>query len=486
MNQPSIKKNFIMNALLTISSFIFPLITFPYISRILSPEGIGKVSFANSVVAYFALFAQLGIPTYGVRACAKVRDNKKELSRTVQEIFVINIIMTITIYIVFGIILSCVPRLQADKHLLLIISSTMLFNAAGMDWLYRGLEKYTYITSISILFKFIAIFLMFALVHQKSDYIAYGLICIFASSASNVCNLVNVHRYIEIKPVGMYNFRRHLKPIMIFFAMSCATTIYTNLDTVMLGFIRTDMDVGYYNAAVKVKSVLLGVVTSLGTVLLPRASYYVEHHETNEFQRITRKAINFVILIAIPLTCYFILYAQEGIMFLSGNAYMPAVLPMQIIMPTILFIGLTNIMGIQILVPLGREKIVLYSEIAGAIVDLIFNILLIPRLASIGAAIGTLMAEIVVWIVQFMALRTEILPAYKSIQYKKILSATVAGIVSSGWAKMLNMGNFVTLLISAVLFFGVYCAILTAMHEPLVCEVENQMLDKMLKRGKKQ
>lgn len=475
-----------MNALLTISSFIFPLITFPYISRILSPEGIGKVSFANSVVAYFALFAQLGIPTYGVRACAKVRDNKKELSRTVQEIFVINIIMTITTYIVFGITLSCVPRLQADKQLLLIISSTMLFNAVGMDWLYRGLEKYTYITSRSILFKFIAIFLMFALIHQKSDYIAYGWICIFASSASNVCNLINVHRYIEIKPVGMYNFRRHLKPIMIFFAMSCATTIYTNLDTVMLGFIRTDMDVGYYNAAVKVKSVLLGVVTSLGTVLLPRASYYVEHHETNEFQRITRKAIDFVILIAIPLTCYFILYAQEGIMFLSGNAYMPAVLPMQIIMPTILFIGLTNIMGIQILVPLGREKIVLYSEIAGAIVDLIFNILLIPRLASIGAAIGTLMAEIVVWIVQFMALRTEILPAYKSIQYKKILSATVTGIVCSGWTKMLNMGNFVTLLISAVLFFGVYCAILTVMHEPLVCEVENQMLDKMLKRGKKQ
>lgn len=158
MNQPSIKKNFIMNALLTISSFIFPLITFPYISRVLSPEGIGKVSFANSVVAYFALFAQLGIPTYGVRACAKVRDNKKELSQTVQEIFIINIVMTIITYIVFGITLSCVSRLQADKHLLLIISSTMLFNAAGMDWFYRGLEKYTYITSRSILFKFIAIF----------------------------------------------------------------------------------------------------------------------------------------------------------------------------------------------------------------------------------------------------------------------------------------------------------------------------------------
>ena len=124
----------------------------------------------------------------------------------------------------------------------------------------------------------------------------------------------------------------------------------------MLGFIKTDIDVGYYNAAVKIKSVLLGIVTSLGTVLLPRASYYIEHHEMNEFRRITKKAINFVFLIAAPLTCYFILYAKEGILFLSGNEYMSAVLPMQIIMPTIIFIGLTNIMGIQILIPHDKNK----------------------------------------------------------------------------------------------------------------------------------
>ena len=187
------------------------------------------------------------------------------------------------------------------------------------------------------------------------------------------------------------SFRRG--PIMIFFAMSCATTVYTNLDTVMLGFIKTDVDVGYYNAAVKIKSVLLGIVTSLGTVLLPRASYYIEHHEMDEFRRITKKAINFVFLIAVPLTVYFILYAKEGILFLSGDAYISAVIPMQVIMPTILFIGLTNIMGIQMLVPLGREKVVLYSEIAGAIVDLILNAILIPQLASAGAAIVTLVAE---------------------------------------------------------------------------------------------
>ena len=261
MKQTSIKKNFIMNALLTMSSFIFPLITFPYVSRILSPEGTGKVSFANSVIAYFALFAQLGIPTYGIRACAKVRDNKEKLSRTVQEIFIINMVMTVITYIAFGITLACVPRLQTERPLFLIMSTTLLFNAVGLDWLYRGLEKYTYITVRSILFKFIALLAMFALIHQKSDYVIYGGISIFAASASNICNLVNVHRYIQIRPVGKYQFRRHLKPVMIFFAMSCATTIYTNLDTVMLGFIKTDIDVGYYNAAVKIKSVFIGGTT---------------------------------------------------------------------------------------------------------------------------------------------------------------------------------------------------------------------------------
>ncbi len=276
------------------------------------------------------------------------------------------------------------------------------------------------------------------------------------------------------------SFRRG--PIMIFFAMSCATTVYTNLDTVMLGFIKTDVDVGYYNAAVKIKSVLLGIVTSLGTVLLPRASYYIEHHEMDEFRRITKKAINFVFLIAVPLTVYFILYAKEGILFLSGDAYISAVIPMQVIMPTILFIGLTNIMGIQMLVPLGREKVVLYSEIAGAIVDLILNAILIPQLASAGAAIGTLVAEGVVWIVQFIALRKEVIPAYRNVRYGAVILATFVGVVSSSWVKMLGMGNFVTLIFSAVLFFGGYGVILTVLKEPLVWEIESQVLKKLTKK----
>ena len=320
MKQKSIKLNFIMNAILQISAFIFPLITFPYVSRILGASGTGNVSFATSIVTYFSLFAQLGIPTYGIRATARVRDDKRLLSKTVQEIFIINAVMCVLAYIVFFVVLNLVPKMYNDRFLFIIISSTILFNSVGMDWLYKGLEKYTYITFVSITFKFIALILMFVCVHHKNDYVIYGAISIFAASASNICNLVNIHKLIYIKPILNYEFTKHFRPIMIFFAMSCATTIYTNLDTVMLGFMKDNVEVGYYNAAIKIKNVLLGVVTSLGTVLLPRASYYVENNMYSEFKRIAGKALNFVVLISFPLCLYFILFAKEGVLFLFGDA----------------------------------------------------------------------------------------------------------------------------------------------------------------------
>lgn len=483
--EKSLKKNFCMNAILTMSQFIFPLITFPYVSRILLAEGTGKVSFATSIISYFAMFAQLGIPTYGIRACAQVRNDKKKLSKTAQEIFIINIIMSILAYIVFFIALCNVPRLKDEKTLLIIVSATIFFNAIGMEWLYKALEQYTYITIRSVIFKFIALIAMFLLIHQQSDYIIYGAISIFASSASNIFNFFNVHKYISLRPVGEYNFKQRLKAVSVFFALSCAATIYVNLDTVMLGFMKTNVDVGYYNAAVKIKTILVSIVTSLGTVLLPRASYYVEHGLKEDFYRITKKAINFVFLVATPLMLYFMFFAKEGIFFLSGNTYGGAIVPMQIIMPTLFFIGLTNIMGMQILVPLGKENIVLYSEIVGAVVDLAINYILIPKYASAGAAIGTLVAEIAVWIVQYIYLRKQIKDAYKNVRYGILILALFLGSIASLWVKKVFSGSFIVLLNSAILFFGVYFIVLTIAKEPLIYQIEEGLLTKLKKKGKK-
>ena len=479
-HKTSIKKNFIMNALLTMSSFIFPLITFPYVSRVLLPVGTGKVSFATSLISYFNMFAQLGIPTYGIRACAKVRDDREELTRTSHELLMINLVMNVISYMAFFICLVFVPRLRDERTLYIITSLTIFLTSVGMEWLYKGLEQYTYITVRSIVFKFVALIAMFLLIHHQEDYVIYGGITIFAASASNIFNLINAHKYIDMHPIGNYHPQRHLKAVAVFFAMACATTIYTHLDTVMIGFMATDEDVGYYNAAVRIKTILVSIVTSLGTVLLPRASYYIEYKEYEEFKRISSKALNFVIILALPLMLYFTLFAKEGILLLSGNAYEKAVLPMQIIMPTLLFIGLSNITGIQILVPMGKENVVLYSEIAGAIVNLVINALLIPRYTSAGAALGTLIAELIVLLWQCIALRHQLADALRQIKYGTVMAAlALAGTVAAITTKQLNTGVFFTLCISAILFFGAYAIMLFVAKEPMTLEIVNQVLVKI-------
>lgn len=483
MKNKSLKVNFIMNAILSMTSFIFPLISYPYVARILSPAGIGKVSFATSFIGYFSMFAQLGIPTYGIRACAKVRDNQKELTKVVHELLIINLLMDIISYVFLGICLFSIERLKQEKLLYIIISSTIILTSIGMEWLYKALEQYTYITMRSIVFKLIALVSMFLLIHNKSDYIIYGGISIFAASASNIFNFVNVHKYISLKYLGNYNILRHMKPVMIFFAMACATKIYTNLDTVMLGFMTTDVDVGYYNAAIKVKDILVSVVTSLGAVLLPRASYYVEHGMMDAFKTITKKALSFVFLLSTPLMIFFILFAKEGIYFLSGPEYVGAIVPMKIIMPTIVLIGITNILGIQILVPLGKEKIVLYSEIVGAIVDIFINALLIPKYASIGAAIGTLIAEFSVLVVQYIALRKQVGEIFRQIHYFRIIIAIILGTIFSLAIKKLQLINFITLILAGSVFFIIYGLFLLLRKEELVVEIFDQFLDKLKKHN---
>lgn len=477
----SIKKNFVLNIILTISSMIFPLITMPYVTGILLDVGMGKVSFALSFISYFQLFAGLGIPTYGIRAVAQCRDDKSELSKTSHELLFINLITTAISYVVLAVLIFFIPKLREEKLLYVIISATIFLSSIGMEWLYKGLENYSYITIRSIIFKFLALVMTFLLIKTESDYILYGLLSVFAASASNILNLFYARKYISFKWQKNYQIKKHLKPVLVFFALSCATTIYTHLDTTMLGFIVGDAAVGQYDVAIKLKNFLTILVTSLGAVLLPRVSYFIEKGEFEEFWKINKKGINFVFVLAVPLIIYFTLFAKESVFFISNELFSNAILPFQIILPVILFIGLTNVMGIQILVPLGKEKIVLYSCIAGAVVNLILNGIFIPLYAEVGAAIGTLVAEFVVLIYQYVTLRKDVKDAFLSVQYYKILIATLIAFISCFWVKSLSLGIFLTLLISACIFFVVYGIILLILKEKFIFELFKQFMDKLKK-----
>ena len=507
MSKISIKKNFIMNAILTISGFIFPLISFPYVSRVLGPTGTGKVDFAVSFISYFALFANLGIPYYGVRSCAQVRDDKIKLSQTVRELMVINAVMSLISIVAFIPFLFLMPKVSAEKILYLVILITIPMNVIGIEYLYKGLEQYSYITIRSVLFKLISVISLFIFVRDPSDYIEYGAVTIFANSASFVLNFLHSRKYIKYFNIGKCNYKRHFKPIGTFFAMSLAVSLYVSLDRVMLGFMTNDTQVGYYSAAVKFKSILVALVTSLGNVLMPRASYCVNKGLMDEFLRLITKALKFVFIAATPLFIFFTLFAEDGMLFISGREYMPAVLGMQVITPTVLFIGLTGLIGVQVFVPLGKEKYVLYSEIAGAITDLVLNALLIPRYQATGAAIGTLVAEFVVLAVQVFLLTkikdlSPVISVFPQIKYWIIILACVLAVASSMWVNIVYpvffktdlvfkghmvgvdmINSFLRLLIAAILYFGVYVVVMIVAKDDMMIEIVNTVLKKFRRKG---
>ncbi len=479
----SIKYNFIMNFILTATNVIFPLITFPYVSRVLQATGNGKVSFAASVANYFMMVASLGIPTYGVRACARVRDDKKELSKTVQELFIINFVVTAFVIITYLILIFSVPRFREDRVLFLINGINVVLNMFGMNYVYQALEQYDYITIRSIFFKLISIALMFLMVHQQSDYIIYGAITVFAAVGSYVFNFVRIKKYIDFRLYGKYDLKKHLKPIFTLFAQNLAVSIYTNLDTIMLGFMKTDADVGYYNVAVKIRGLLLSFVASLGNVLFPRMSYYVKKNMMEEFKKYMVKALNFELLMSLPLSLYFVLYSKESILFMAGSGYEGAILAMQIIIVAVIPNGLTGVLGIQVLTAMEKERYVLYSVIVGAVVDFLLNLVLIPNYGAAGAALATTITEFLVLLVQFLYTKDLLYEVKKEFRWYYYLSICIIAGIMAYLVKYLSFRTFFSLVISAAIFFGLYGLGLVVVKEPIIIDVFNEIKGK-IKRGK--
>lgn len=420
--ETSVKKNMFMNVLLQGSSILFPLIVFPYVSRVLMPEGIGKVNFALSLVSYFAMVAQLGIPTYGVVACARVRDDREKLSKIVQELLIINCVTCLIVYAMMGICIAMVPAMQRGAPMYRMLSVTILLNALGVEWLYQAIEKYSYITKRSLIFKTVALVMTFLLIKNPDDCMMYGFVSVFAVSASNILNFINLRKYVTFKKTGEYHFRNHMSAMLTFFLISVSISIYTNLDSVMLGFMKGDAEVGYYTVAVKVKLALVSFLIAINGVLLPRFSYYLESGERDRMNSILRKTTKVMLGISMPLAILFMIFAREVVMILAGSGFEPAVPAMIAIMPTLVVIGISSLYGNQVLVPMGQEKAVAISAAAGAVTNLIINAILIPPYGAAGAAVSTLIAEVMVLIFILSKVDRDVLKAgFRNLGLSKIV-----------------------------------------------------------------
>ena len=415
----SITYNFIMNAALSVSSFLYPLITYPYVTRVLGAEYYGKVVFASYVATWVSMFAQLGIPTYGIRACAACRNDKAKLRKTVLEI--------LTLFLV--------PRFRQDPALFLIITIPVLLNAFGADWFYKGLEEYGYVAARDTLFRVLSIIVLFLTMHTRADYRIYGVMIAVADGGPGIMNFLRLRKLLggfssgqaaQAADTVRIDWQQHVKPVLTFFMLSVAISIYTSMDVVMLGFLSSDTQVGYYGAATRMKALAVSFVTALGGVLMPRVSNYLAEGKEQEFRELVKKNFSFVLLVSVPMMVFLAGAADQVIFLLSGTDFAGAVLPMQVISVTIVMIALTNVMGMQILVPSGREKLTTVSTIWGACVNLVVNLLMIPKFGAMGAVIGTVLAELTVLAVQTFFLRKELPPFFDGIEGGKLLVAVLA------------------------------------------------------------
>ena len=280
----------------------FPVITFPYASRILAPEGIGKINFANSIVAFFVTLALLGTNSYATREAAKIRDDKYALSKFTKEILFINIFSTVFSYLFFFILVFTVKKFENYTVLLLICSIKIFFMIFGMDWLYAATEEFQYITIRSIIFQIISIVFLFLFVRSPNDLYWYALFGILSAVGSNICNFIHSRLYVDLSIHCKLEVSKHLKYIFTFFGMTLVANVYAVLDTTMLGFLTNDTQVGYYSAATKIVKMIIGILTSLATVLLPRLSYCIEKQDKNVFSSLLEKSMSVFWLLSMPMT----------------------------------------------------------------------------------------------------------------------------------------------------------------------------------------
>lgn len=392
----SVKVNYILNLINTGTQMLFPLITFPYVCRVIEADGIGQINFFQSIISYISLFTCLGIPMYAIREIARDRSDVLQMNRTAMEILLLHSMLTLVGYAIVAILCLTVPQIQVNIPLFLILSLTIFFTAIGCEWFYQGIEDFKYITIRGLIIKTVSVVLLFIFVKSKTDLLYYGCYTVFGVLGGNIFNFFRLRKYIHRENIifSELHIKRHVKPVLKVFSFSVVTSIYLQLNTVLLGFLKNALAVGYFAAATKVMQMLLMMSSCLGSVMMPRASHLIVENKEDEFNRLIQKSYDFTLAIALPMTIGLIFCAPSLITALCGVKFEHSILPSQIIAPIILMVAISNVFGIQVLFPKGKINIVTLCCGIGAVADLILNLCLIPFFSYIGTSIAYLGAEV--------------------------------------------------------------------------------------------
>lgn len=480
---PSLKKNFIFNLLNTVTSIIFPIITFPYAARILFPSGIGVVNFQISIINYIVLFTSLGIPLYAVREVAKYRDNAAERNRITFELLILSLSLCVLGYIAVGIIATYVETIHAQSSLFYLLSLIILFTAIGVQWFYQAVEDFKFITVRALVIRTLAAASLFLFVKTPQDLLIYGGITVASTVGNNIINFVHLRKFFTKEDIVWHGLRikRHIKPALRIFLLNLIISLYVYLNSVMLGFMDGNEAVGLYTAGTKMSMVALSLVTSLGTVMLPRCSNLIKTGQKEEFVSLTHKSLRFVIGFSMPVTVGLMILAKPVILLFCGAHFMGAIPVLIWTAPIIVFVGLTNLTGIQILYPQNKENIVIWSTAGAAVSNIILNIFLIPALGVVGSAIATFVSEFVVLVVQCVAGRKYLPFKIRDVRFLNYIFATLLMVVVIYLLNVLIANNVLKLILGVLVGMLVYGASLYVLKDELFLEMLSFLMKKRIK-----
>lgn len=405
MKQKSVKINALLNMVRQVCMILFPMITFPYVSRILGPENYGKLSFADSISGYAMLIAGLGISSYAVREGARLRENREQFNRFANEMVTIQLLSTLAAYSILLVAVLISAKLRNYWMLLLIQNIGLIIAVWSAEWINTVYEDYLYTTVRYLLFQVLALILMFALVHQPDDYVIYAITVALASTGGAVVNMFYIRRYVHLRITTRPDFRRHMGPIFLLFFNSIAQVIYLNSDITMLGYLQNEASVGIYTMVSKIYRYVKMLFNALVMVIIPRLALYLGKKDFEEYRNLLRKAENALFTILLPGVVGLFFLGEEAIWIMGGEEYTEGLLAMQILSIALLFAVLACLYCAGVLIPHRLEKLCLKISAISAAVNVVLNLVLIPLWNYNGAALTTLLSEIIVFAYYFAVSR---------------------------------------------------------------------------------
>lgn len=402
----SIKQNMILNIIKQSSSIIFPLITFPYISRIFGAEIYGKVNFGNSIISYISLIAMFGISNYAIREGSVYKYESSKFNKFANEIFSLNILATIIAYILFFILLLSWSKMNNYIPLILVQALVVIFSPLSVDWLFTIEEDFAYITFRSVFFNLVSLVLILIAVKSPSDYLLYAFIMVASTGCSSMMNFHRAHKYINLRYTFTHDLTKHLVPLVILFASAVTTTIYVSSDLTMLGILRSDYDVGIYSVSSKLYTIVKYIINAALVVCVPRISYHIGKNNFQELNNLLNKSLESIVMIVFPTSIGLFCLGDKLVILLAGQSYSESGYPTKILGIALIFALFASFETTQILIPYKKDSQVFIAVLLSAVVNIMLNIFLIPKYGAVATAFSTLISEFVVFIIT-------IIPVYK-------------------------------------------------------------------------